>query len=375
VTIQAVDQAGNTNTASQSWTINTGTATNAPNLLSVNLSSPMTLPNVNSIWVEGTVDNDFALINAIVFAASGDVITNSLSVSQNQFGGTVPLESGTNQLVVLASNAAGYASSNVYTVISSTEFSGAITNPVFGAFAAASSNYVSGYVSALYDAGLPTQTNVTTVTVNGVAAVLGTNVDAFGNIPFWTTNAIPVGVSITASIGGPGIPTDPPGLPPAQSQVYEVTAKSSTFNYIDSIPDLDGALRRPETGCGAEWALNINNYFSTNEVEVTGGDWVTVTPYTRIREATGCAADPVKDAVWQPWYKSWQGGGYSDYARGLSFGTECPYEYDLADDGTVRFARFDPPVAPDVNACSAQAIYRERFGRGGAIAIPIDFTN
>jgi ferric-dicitrate binding protein FerR (iron transport regulator) len=48
---------------------------------------------------------------------------------------------------------------------------------------------------------------------------------------------------------------------------------------------------------------------------------------------------------------------------------------DLADDGTVRFARFDPPVAPDVNACSAQAIYRERFGRGGAVAIPIDFTN
>jgi ferric-dicitrate binding protein FerR (iron transport regulator) len=48
---------------------------------------------------------------------------------------------------------------------------------------------------------------------------------------------------------------------------------------------------------------------------------------------------------------------------------------DLADDGTVRFARFDPPVAPDVNSCSAQAIYRERFGHGGAVSIPIDFTN
>jgi ferric-dicitrate binding protein FerR (iron transport regulator) len=48
---------------------------------------------------------------------------------------------------------------------------------------------------------------------------------------------------------------------------------------------------------------------------------------------------------------------------------------DLADDGTVRFARFDPPVAPDVNACSAQAIYREHFGRSGTVAIPIDFTN
>jgi hypothetical protein len=48
---------------------------------------------------------------------------------------------------------------------------------------------------------------------------------------------------------------------------------------------------------------------------------------------------------------------------------------DLADDGTVRFARFDPPVAPDVNACSVQAIYRERFARNGTVAIPIDFSN
>jgi ferric-dicitrate binding protein FerR (iron transport regulator) len=48
---------------------------------------------------------------------------------------------------------------------------------------------------------------------------------------------------------------------------------------------------------------------------------------------------------------------------------------ELADDGIVRFARFDPPVAPDVNACSAQAIYRGRFLHGGAVAIPIDFSN
>ena len=48
---------------------------------------------------------------------------------------------------------------------------------------------------------------------------------------------------------------------------------------------------------------------------------------------------------------------------------------DLADDGTVRAARFDPPVAADVNTCSAQAIYRQRFAFGGAVAIAIDFTN
>jgi hypothetical protein len=48
---------------------------------------------------------------------------------------------------------------------------------------------------------------------------------------------------------------------------------------------------------------------------------------------------------------------------------------DLADDGSVQFARFEPPVAPDVNACSVAAIYRERFGHGGTVTIPVDFKN
>ncbi len=48
---------------------------------------------------------------------------------------------------------------------------------------------------------------------------------------------------------------------------------------------------------------------------------------------------------------------------------------DLADDGTVRAARFEPPVAPDVNGCAAQSIYKSHFAQGGSIAIPIDFTN
>jgi len=41
-------------------------------------------------------------------------------------------------------------------------------------------------------------------------------------------------------------------------------------------------------------------------------------------------------------------------------------------DGTVTSARFDPPVAPDVNACASGAIYKTRFAHGGSIAIPVD---
>jgi hypothetical protein len=45
----------------------------------------------------------------------------------------------------------------------------------------------------------------------------------------------------------------------------------------------------------------------------------------------------------------------------------------LRDDGSVRTARFEPPVAPDVNACAVQSIYKTRFTHGGAASIPIDF--
>jgi hypothetical protein len=47
---------------------------------------------------------------------------------------------------------------------------------------------------------------------------------------------------------------------------------------------------------------------------------------------------------------------------------------ELSPDGTVQSARFDPPVAPDVNACAAGSIYRVRFSHGGAEAIPVDLT-
>jgi ferric-dicitrate binding protein FerR (iron transport regulator) len=47
----------------------------------------------------------------------------------------------------------------------------------------------------------------------------------------------------------------------------------------------------------------------------------------------------------------------------------------LGDDGSVHTARFEPPVAPDINACAAAAIYRARFPKSGAVKIPVDFSN
>jgi hypothetical protein len=49
----------------------------------------------------------------------------------------------------------------------------------------------------------------------------------------------------------------------------------------------------------------------------------------------------------------------------------------VGEDGTVTFARFDPPLAPDAQACASRAIYKTRFAPSGAegpreVTIPID---
>ena len=47
----------------------------------------------------------------------------------------------------------------------------------------------------------------------------------------------------------------------------------------------------------------------------------------------------------------------------------------VGDDGNVRSARFEPPVARDVNACAATGIYGTRFTKTGSVKIRVDFSN
>ena len=209
VHIVVMDQAGNSNEVSRTWTVDTSGDRIAPHLSSFNIATKTLLPDESEVWIEAAVNDQNAVVNAIVRSVAG-ASTNALNVRGTHVEGLVPLEFGTNAVVVSASDAAGNTSSNVFTIIRSDRYRFKITSPAFGEFATAPSNYVSGYVSAKFDEGLPTETNITSVFINGVAAVLGTNIDANGNLSFTTTNAIPLGVPITGFIAGPGIPTNPP---------------------------------------------------------------------------------------------------------------------------------------------------------------------
>ncbi len=47
----------------------------------------------------------------------------------------------------------------------------------------------------------------------------------------------------------------------------------------------------------------------------------------------------------------------------------------LQDDGSVRAARFEPPVAPDVNECATPAIYKAHFAHGGSVSVELSVVS
>jgi hypothetical protein len=62
------------------------------------------------------------------------------------------------------------------------------------------------------------------------------------------------------------------------------------------------------------------------------------------------------------------------HATGVVVTVNTSLELHVADTGMVESARFDPPLAPDVQQCAVHAIYGTRFSSPGAVSIPIDFT-
>jgi ferric-dicitrate binding protein FerR (iron transport regulator) len=60
-------------------------------------------------------------------------------------------------------------------------------------------------------------------------------------------------------------------------------------------------------------------------------------------------------------------------AENVTVVVETTLYLGLQDDGTVRSARFEPPVAPDINECATPAIFKARFAHGGSTNLGIVF--
>jgi hypothetical protein len=188
ITVLAQDQAGNRTQASVNWVVRTGT-TNPPQLsfTSFQPNTTTVLPNMPQVWMSGITSNPFAIVTAQV-----NTETNvSMTVISNTFGSYLPLDFGTNTVLVIASDVSGNASTDQFTLVNTLDYQLAVTLPSpSGFYASGQPQTIEGYVS-FWDLGLPTQTNAVSVTVNGFGTTLSTP-DSNSNVWFATTNAIPV---------------------------------------------------------------------------------------------------------------------------------------------------------------------------------------
>jgi hypothetical protein len=321
VALRVADGAGHTNTASRTWTVDPSGDIVAPQLTNFNITANTLLPDIAEVWIEAMADDEKALVTAVVNGIS----TNSLSVCDQQVEGFIPLDVGTNTVVVSAKDAAGNITSNLFMVVRADRYRAVITSPVFGEFATAASNVVSGYVSAKFDEGLATETNVTTVTINGVEAVLDwDNMDEVGNVPFTSAQAIPLDEPITGSIGGPGIPTNPaPTIPPTQSQQYEVLHREW---HKDTVWALHGDYAmQPERDyydcqivC-SEWWSTMARHTWDDDMNGTNESYEESTWH---KVGSSCVANPHPETFsWEP-SQTWQSNYTVDnLSKDLWFGT------------------------------------------------------
>jgi len=178
-----------------------------------------------------------------------------------------------------------------------------------------------------------------------VGSVLGSLVTAPGHVEFVATNATgtltlthdPSAVRAPVALNGAG--TEPRARPSPLAVPPSTTPKAEAMAPVRTPASAAGAARtEAHPGAAVEPAPGVN-------------------PEDVISNAVrACMAERPR-------------------AENVTVVVRTTLRLDLADDGSVRAARFDPPVAPDVNGCAAASIYKTRFSHGGTQAIAIDFEN
>ena len=127
----------------------------------------------------------------------------------------------------------------------------------------------SSRVSALKDEGLPTETNVVSVTVNGLGTMLG-EVDGNGNRSFETTNAVPMpadgsALTLTAVIDWADDSQDPTSC----EEGYYILSKFSSYKYSSS--SVDGWDNCPCVYGPSTSKYSIQDEFSLGSATTTEG--------------------------------------------------------------------------------------------------------
>jgi hypothetical protein len=198
--VTVADQAGGITSASATFTVGSGASASYCEFPNVNITDGMVMPDVEAVWVQGQRSSD---TEQVTFSVNfGD--EQPFNARWDQFGFLVPLDFGTNILILTGSGGeeAAYAieRSDRYRAKLHAPTSGdfVMSEPAMGYFANGQPQTASGTVSATLDAGTPEEAVLLSVSVNGVACTI-TGPDANGNMTFTGQNPCSVSTNFTSA--------------------------------------------------------------------------------------------------------------------------------------------------------------------------------
>ncbi len=222
ITLHATDLAGNTTTTNVSYTLDYSSNTNAPVLTLLWPTNGTTIGGSN-FTLQAQVDDPTASVTVSIVDTNDD--TNIVSALVERSGQVwvngLPLGGGTNSVTVMATNAAGYASTTNFNVIGNDV--GLTITPLTSDQMNQASVIVTGSIGDPSD----------NVTVNGVAAY------AIDDVGGWEADGVPVSASGTATLD---VEVTDSGSNPVASQICSQPqpatvqlADSSSFTYSQYI--------------------------------------------------------------------------------------------------------------------------------------------
>ncbi len=178
LTVTVADVAGNAVTAGAVFTVQVPTG--GPAITDFDLKDGVTVaPDVSEIWVQGRRRDTSITVSASV---NFDPPIR-MNVQDLDFGYYLPLEPGTNVIVLTSSN----PTTKAFLVERSQWYQVEMFSPTFGEFANGQPKYASGYITVNPEAGMPPGLGLASVSVNGVAAELYE--DGSGGGYFMTSDA------------------------------------------------------------------------------------------------------------------------------------------------------------------------------------------
>jgi hypothetical protein len=329
------DYAGNIVTSTVAFSSTGAVNPNAPSFSEPNVTGDgvLLMPDLPEIWMQGRVSGQGSTVEASVNGRR----SIPMNRREDVFGYLLPLDFGTNVVVLVAADAGKTnIASRILLIERSDRYQAEITSPAFGKFANGENQSSAGKVSLRLRMGESNELTLASVSVNGLAASLS-GPDGDGNVtwnnvtlpaPGCTNSVMPIIVSLcwtgtTFEAGYTNICQD---IPLGLLEGYEIVRRETSRVYLPV--ENTWWWRYPGSGCTDTnwWRTDARKYETWDSFGLDCGSAANKTNITRyflsapVANSTWCMdSTSFTDLVWVPWSVQTNVQAVLQPSRGLWF--------------------------------------------------------